>query len=76
LSFASHSSISEGSLDEEGNRRSIFRSDILMSRLLARQAEEAGTPVEGVRGMPLGFPALTAEEIQLLESWIAQGRPN
>jgi hypothetical protein len=28
-----------------------------------------------VRGMPLGLPAVGPEEIQLVESWIAQGRP-
>jgi hypothetical protein len=28
-----------------------------------------------VRGMPLGLPPLEPEQIQLVESWIAQGRP-
>jgi hypothetical protein len=28
-----------------------------------------------VLGMPLGLPALSPEEIQLVDSWIAQGRP-
>jgi hypothetical protein len=28
-----------------------------------------------MRGMPLGYPSLTPEEIQLVESWVAQGRP-
>ena len=31
--------------------------------------------VPGVRGMPLGLPALSLEEIQLVESWVAQDRP-
>ena len=28
-----------------------------------------------VRGMPLGYNALSAEDIQLVETWAAQGRP-
>jgi hypothetical protein len=28
-----------------------------------------------VRGMPLGYDPLPLEEIQLVESWVAQGRP-
>ena len=28
-----------------------------------------------LRGMPLGLPSVTPEELQLVESWIAQGRP-
>lgn len=28
-----------------------------------------------VRGMPLGYDPLSAEDIQLVETWIAQGRP-
>jgi len=44
-----------------------------VAALLARQKEEAGeTP--NVRGMPLQLPALSSEELQLVESWIAQGR--
>lgn len=47
----------------------------LVAALVARQVEEAGRPDPAVRGMPLGLPALGAGEIQLVESWIAQGRP-
>ncbi len=46
----------------------------IVAHLLARHAEIAGTPAGGVRGMPLGFPAVAPEDIQLLETWIAQGR--
>jgi hypothetical protein len=28
-----------------------------------------------VRGMPLGLPPLSSEDIQLVETWIAQGHP-
>ena len=41
----------------------------------ARHAEEAGRPDPAVRGMPLGLPPIPLEDIQLVESWIAQGRP-
>lgn len=63
-----------------GLEGSIFRpgpdgTPRVVETLLARQREEAGTPVEGVRGMPLGLPALGAEDVQLVETWIAQGRP-
>jgi hypothetical protein len=37
--------------------------------------EERGQRHALVRGMPLGLPALTPEQVQLVESWIAQGRP-
>jgi hypothetical protein len=73
LSFASYAEVSEGSVGPDGERRSIFPA--LVDILIARQVEEAGGTVEGVRGMPLGLPALGAEEVQLIESWIAQGRP-
>jgi hypothetical protein len=45
----------------------------LVAALLARQHEEAGE-TSPIRGMPLGLPALGAEEVQLVETWIAQGR--
>ena len=47
----------------------------LVRALLARRDEEAGHPDALVRGMPLGYPSLSPEEIQLVESWVAQGRP-
>ena len=46
----------------------------IVAAMLARQREEAGQTAE-VRGMPLGLPALSAEDVQLVETWIAQGRP-
>ena len=45
----------------------------------------AGEPLAALLGLPdhvvpqaivpLGYPALSPEEIQLVESWVAQGRP-
>lgn len=80
LNVASYSDITAGSLDDAGERRSVFLplSDgvpRIVAHLLARHAELAGQPVPGVRGMPLGLPPLTLEQINLVDSWIAQGRP-
>lgn len=67
-----------------GEHKSIFRAvedgpmkgmPLFVAQLRARQLEEAGEVVPGVVGMPLGLPALTPEELQLVESWVAQGRP-
>ena len=43
---------------------------------MARHREVEGEPIDGVTGMPLGLPPVPLEDIQLVESWIAQGRPN
>ena len=81
VNLAEHESILAGFVDETGARRSLFAFEApkhegrLVEALLARHAEEQGRPVAGIRGMPLGLPALPAEDIQLVESWIAQGRP-
>jgi cytochrome c5 len=81
LNLATYSDVASGSLDDKGRRRSIFLplkdgTPRLVAVLLARQQELAGEEVPGLRGMPLGLPALAPEQIQLVESWIAQGRPN
>jgi cytochrome c5 len=80
LNLAEFEGVAAGSLDNQGERRSVFSTTsdgtpLLVRALLARQAEEAGRPDPEVRGMPLGLPALTPEEIQLVETWIAQGHP-
>lgn len=45
----------------------------LVAALVARHEETSGRPVAEVRGMPMGLPGLSAEEIQLVETWVAQG---
>lgn len=80
LDLSSYEGVAAGLLGEDGQRRSAFAPTadgvpLLLAALLARQAEEAGGVIPGVRGMPLGLPSMSAEEIQLVESWIAQGRP-
>jgi mono/diheme cytochrome c family protein len=72
--------ISAGYVDAAGERQSVFApgpdgAPHLVAALMARYAEEAGKPSPDVRGMPLGLPPLPLEDIQLVESWIAQGRP-
>ncbi len=79
LDLSSYTGISEGSFDDRGERRSIFAklpdgTPRVVAHLMARYAEVAGLTAD-VRGMPLGLPPLSLEQIQLVESWVAQGRP-
>ena len=71
-----------GYIDEGGQRRSLFSVESalekwggsrLVAALVARHEETSGRPIREVRGMPMGLPALPLEDIQLVESWVAQG---
>ena len=80
ISFSSHASVLSGYVDARGERRSLFEpmsdgTPRLIAALLARHDEWHSATRDGVRGMPLGLPPLSAEDIQLVESWVAQGRP-
>lgn len=80
LDLATYKGIAAGFVDDAGERRSIFvpvtsGEPRLIETLLARQREVAGDHGGEVRGMPLGLPALTPEQVQLVSSWVAQGRP-
>lgn len=84
LSLASYQETTAGSLDDDGDGRSIFAPlgpgpmagvPRLVAHLRARRLEEDGVIVPGILGMPLALPALADDELQLIESWIAQGRP-
>jgi hypothetical protein len=80
LDLATYKGVAAGYIDAKGERQSVFAPMAdgvprLVAALLARQREEAGTHSDEIRGMPLGLPALTPEQIQLVESWVAQGRP-
>lgn len=46
----------------------------IVAAMHARYAEVAGQ-TRAIRGMPLGLPPMSLEEIQLVETWIAQGAP-
>ncbi|MFK7991625.1 MAG: cytochrome C oxidase Cbb3 [Sandaracinaceae bacterium] len=80
VNLMDYAGVSSGYLDTEGERRSMFADDDgtphLVRVLMARHAEEAGSFDDAVTGMPLGLPPVSLEEIQLVETWIAQGRPN
>ncbi len=80
LNLSSYAAINSGYKDRRGERHSVFAplsdgTPRLVAALLARQAEERGEVNQEVRGMPLGLPALGPEQVQLVESWVAQGRP-
>ncbi|AKV01236.1 putative large, multifunctional secreted protein [Labilithrix luteola] len=79
LNLSDYGGIAAGFLDDKGERTSVFTKDPeglprLVAALVARHDEEGGI-MGPVRGMPLGYPSLSAEDIQLVETWIAQGRP-
>jgi len=80
IDFSSYRGIQSGGVDARGERVSLFAPTgegvpRLVAALLARHREAAGSESSEVRGMPLGLPALSAQQIQLVETWVAQGRP-
>lgn len=80
LNLSDYAGIAAGFVDDKGERASIFLKDKedvprIVRALLARHDEEGGAETGPVRGMPLGYEPLSAEDIQLVESWVAQGRP-
>jgi hypothetical protein len=80
IDFSSYQGIQSGGVDAQGERVSLFsptRDGVprLVAALLARANERAGQESDEVRGMPLGLPPLSPQQIQLVESWVAQGRP-
>jgi cytochrome c1 len=80
LDLSDYRSAAAGLVGNDGQRHSLFErstdgTPLLVAALTARQSEETGRPVDGVRGMPLGLPAVSPTDVQLVETWIAQGRP-
>lgn len=82
LNLATYQGISSGIRDREtGARRSVFRpaveggDPLIVAAMMARHAEVLGSPISGIRGMPLGLPPIPLEDIQRVVTWIAQGRP-
>ena len=80
MNLSDYNGIAAGYLDDKNERASVFSKEKddtprLVRALMARYDEEAGAPTSDVRGMPLGYEALALEDVQLVESWIAQGRP-
>jgi mono/diheme cytochrome c family protein len=81
LNLSDYNGITAGFVDDKGERQSVFAKDDqgvprMVRALLARHEEEEQNVATGtVRGMPLGYDALSLEDIQLVDTWIAQGRP-
>jgi cytochrome c2 len=81
LNLASYEGVSAGILDKKTNDRvSAFAKGpdgipMLVKALIARHSEASGASTGDVRGMPLGMPPLSAEDIQLVDTWVTQGRP-
>jgi cytochrome c2 len=80
IDFSSYQGIQSGGVDPPGQRVSLFAPTSeglprLVAALVARAREDAGHESDEIRGMPLGLPPLSPEQIQLVESWVAQGRP-
>jgi hypothetical protein len=80
INFSHYRGVMSGRINDAGERESLFLplkdgTPRLLGALLARHSEYAGSPNPEVRGMPLGLPPLPAEQIQLVETWITQGRP-
>jgi cytochrome c2 len=79
LDLSSYESIASGIVGRDGERTSVFSdaggTPLLLAALLARHEEVRGAEPGRVRGMPLGLPPLSSEDIQLVETWISQGHP-
>jgi hypothetical protein len=80
LNLSAYEGIAAGFVDDKGERQSVFMKDKdgvprLVRALVARREEELGAATGEVRGMPLGYDPVSMEDVQLVETWIAQGRP-
>ncbi len=80
LDLSSYRAIASGFLGADGERHSVFEkledgTPRIVAAMFVRHAEDRGTFSKEVRGMPLGLPPLPLEDIQLVETWVAQGRP-
>ena len=76
LDLGSRESILAGIRLPDGQRQSVLTGDppLLVEVMLRRHRELAGQP-EARPGMPLGLTPMSPTQIQLVESWIAQGSP-
>jgi cytochrome c5 len=80
INFTSYEHAQGGYVDDTGERHSLFEpvadgTPRIVAALWARHREVAGEPDPAVRGMPLGLSPLAPEKIQLVSTWVAQGRP-
>lgn len=78
ISFAERADVLSGGEDAQGEFRSLLKPlapgqpPWVVAVLMARRAEVKGEPVPGLRGMPLGLPPMSLEDIQVVETWAHQ----
>jgi cytochrome c2 len=84
VSLSSHAGVERGYRTKGGARQSLLATEPaldawggsrLVAALVARHEETSGRAKSEVRGMPLGLPGLAPEDIQLVETWVAEGAP-
>jgi mono/diheme cytochrome c family protein len=80
LDLSSLAGVAGGSRGPDGKRRSVFAplpdgTPRIVAHLLARHDELAGRIDPELRGMPLALTPIPLADIQLLATWISQGRP-
>lgn len=80
VDLSTYEAIASGYVGTDGARASLFSpattgEPVLLAVLLERQREEQRGTYGPLRGMPLGLPPLSPEDIQLVETWIAKGHP-
>lgn len=79
LDLSTHEGVLAGARGDDRRRHSVLApgpdgTPRIVAHMIARHVEVAGREVPGVRGMPLGLPPIPLGDIQLVDSWIAQGR--
>lgn len=79
LELTSYKRVMAGYTDDAGERHSVFKKTNkgvprIVASLMARHGEKLGVVDPEVRGMPMGLPPLPIADIQLLVTWIEQGR--
>jgi hypothetical protein len=78
--LSTYAGAQRGYLGDDKERHSLFETEAegggrLVLALVARHEETSGRPVSGVRGMPMGLPGLSPEDIQLVRTWVHEGAP-
>jgi cytochrome c2 len=83
VDVTTYPAILRGYVATNGSHASLLDHDValdslggsrLVAVLAARSEEIAGRPTARVRGMPMGLPPLSPEQIQLVETWVSQAR--
>lgn len=80
IDLGSREAVLRGGREADGSRIDLVGpgasgAPLLVEAMMARYAEEAGRRDPKFLGMPLGLPPMELADIQILETWIAQGCP-